>query len=117
MTDNVEMSRRMRAIRRLATTFPAQGMEDRLEKIRGLALGELTPDVARMPTSNTFFERIRAGTASRAVRTAADKTEEALVRKRQKDAAAEAEAQNKRKSRSGRDRMERSGLDRSSDSA
>ena len=114
MAASIETKRRLRAIRRLSASFPDRTAEERLEKIEGIASGKLEPTVARHGPSSNLMERLAAGQASRSPRISdARRAKDAAARKAEEGEAEE--KKRKRGRRGGRDRMERDGLNRSSD--
>lgn len=117
MAASIETKKRLRAIRRLATSFPDRTAEERLAQIEGIANGSLEPKVWRRDMSTNLMERLAAGQASRSPRNAFDKRPGAKRPAVAREAEAETETEEKKKrgKRGGRDRMERDGLNRSSD--
>ena len=107
MAANIETKRKLRAIRRLSASFPDRTAEDRLVQIEGIASGRLEPTIARHGPSPDLMERLEAGQASRSPRVTDG-------RKKKEEKETETE-EKKRGKRGGRDRMERGGLNRSSD--
>ena len=109
----IEEVRLMNLVRRLARTFPRESIPDRLTTIRGLISGDIKPEQIRRPVDRTIQDRLAAGMASKAKRTALDKIEEQREADAAKAAAeAEEQAEFERRQKSGRDRMAKGGKDR-----
>ena len=102
MPTNPETKRRLRAVRRLAVSYPDRTAEDRLAKIVGIASGDAEPTAGRTPSSPDLLQRIVAGQASRSRGNAHDRRERE----------AEKEKEKTRKKRGSRDRQETAGRDR-----
>ena len=103
MPTNPETKRRLRAVRRLAVSYPDRTAEERLTKIVGIASGETEPTTGRAPSSPDLLDRIAAGQKSRARGNAHDHIERR----------AEEDKETARKKRGTRNRQETSGRDRS----
>ncbi len=113
MATNIETKRRLRAIRRLSASFPDRTADERLEKIAGIAKGDLDPADFRHQTSPDLIERIKRGQASKSVRNALDTR--AKLNQDEPEAESEDEPEKRRKRRGSRDRKEGGGFDRSAD--
>lgn len=91
--EQLEFTRRLRAIRRLAHSFPMRSAQERLDTIAQLATGQLAPGAVRKRPDGAEMVR--------------------RLRKAQGQKVAEPEEPEKsRKAKRGRDRMDRGGLDR-----
>ena len=66
--DVYDSRRRLRAIRRLARSFPAANQVERLETIADIASGKAPPERGTNPVSKDLAERLAAGAASRSAR-------------------------------------------------
>jgi hypothetical protein len=97
--DVYDSRRRLRAIRRLARSFPASSQEERLGTIADIASGKAPPERGTNPVSKDLAERLKAGAASRSARVG------------QKPPVKE----QKRKAKKERDRQEGGGLNRTTD--
>jgi len=102
MSTNPETKRRLRAVRRLAVSYPDRTATDRLAQIAGIASGETEPVISRPPPSPDLMERVEEGQRSRAKGNAFDR--------REREAEKEKEAA--RKKRHTRDRKQTGGRDR-----
>jgi hypothetical protein len=109
--EQLVVKQKLRAIRRLSTSFPARTAEERLVQIEGIASGNIPPTMVRRAVSPDMGERLARGQASRSPRNALDKRKPEA----KKDNEAESGEEKKRKRRSGFDRKERGGIDRSDD--
>lgn len=103
---SIEAKARLRAIRKLSSPIPDRTAEDRLKRIEGIASGKITPELGRNSTSVDLMQRLKAGQASRSPRIGQP------VPVARKKAAEEEPKPEGRGRRGGKDRQERSGLDR-----
>ena len=102
MPTNPETKRRLRAVRRLAVSYPDRTADERLTRIVDIASGKAEPTMAQRAQSPDLTERIAKGQASRAKGNAHDR----------RDRNAEEEEKKARKKRHTRDRQQAAGRDR-----
>ncbi len=112
MADIIEAKRKLRAIRRLSASFPHRTALERLDMIVNIASGKAEPRVPRRPMSETLGERLAAGQASRAKRTAPKVEDQQDRKKKFADPEGEAELK-RRRAKASRNRQEYGGQVRS----
>ncbi len=114
MATNLDHKRRLRACRRLAVSYPDRTASERLEKIAGIAAGEIDPGVSRPGSSPDMQERLERGMRSRAKGNALDriKREEDAETERRDARIKKEKDEKRRQERATRDRNQASGYDR-----
>jgi len=102
MPTNPETKRRLRAVRRLAVSYPDRTADERLTRIADIASGKAEPTMAQRAQSPDLAERIAMGQKSRAKGNAHDR----------RDRDAEEDTEKARKKRGTRDRQQTAGRNR-----
>lgn len=109
--------RKLRAIRRLARSFPVASAELRLTQIADIVSGKLEPGAIRPVLSKDLAKRLKEGQESRSPMSAPNQHRlQKEQKKREQDVKdvqkSDDPDEKKRAKRGGRDRQERGGMDR-----